>query len=196
VCAELIQTAFACNATRVMALQIGESHSLPLLAPNTVNQHGLSHAYADSQTNMDNMLACEVFQTQVFANIVAKLRDTPDPLDPASSLLDNTLVCWTRDISEPFSTHSQFNIPVMLAGGRGYLNTQAGGAYYNYGGYDAWPGSEKIPKVSTSQIRGAAHQRLLMNLIAWMGVSGGSSFGTVSALDAKERAPLAEIARA
>ena len=191
----LIHTAFACDATRVMALQIGESHSLPLLAPTTVDQHSLSHAYADSQANMDHMLACEVFQTQVFANLVTKLKDTPDPLAPGSSLLDNTLVCWTRDISEPFSSHSQFNIPVILAGGTGYLNTRPGGAYYNYGGYDSWPGSDKIPKVSTEQVRGAPHQRLLMNLIAYMGVPQGATFGTVPALEASQRFPLSEIAR-
>lgn len=189
----LIVTSFACDATRVIALQIGESGSLPLLAPNTVDQHGLCHAYADNQANMDNMQACEVFQTQVFANLVAKLKATPDPLAQGSTLLDNTLVCWTRDISEPFSTHSQFNIPNMLAGGTGYLATAAGGRYVNYGGYDAWPGSDKIPKVSTEQVRGAAHQRLLMNLIAWMGVPGGEKFGTVPALDAGQRSPLKEI---
>lgn len=144
---------------------------------------------------MDNMLACEVFQTQVFANIVNKLKDTPDPLAIGSSLLDNTLVCWTRDISEPFSTHSQFNIPVILAGGTGYLNTSPQGAYFNYGGYDAWPGSDKIPKVSTEQVRGAPHQRQLMNLIAYMGVPNAVTFGTVPALEASQRAPLAEIAR-
>lgn len=192
---QLIATAFACDATRVMALQIGESGSLPLLSPTTVDQHSLSHAYADSQTNMDNMLACEVYQTQVFANIVAKLRDTPDPLAPGSTLLDNTLVCWTRDISEPFSSHSAFNIPVMLAGGAGYLATTPGGAYFNYGGMDAWPGSDKIPKVSTAQVRGAAHQRVLMNCIAWMGIAQATSFGTVMALDASQRMPLKEIAR-
>jgi hypothetical protein len=191
----LILSAFTCDATRVMALQIGESHSLPLLSPTTVNQHGLSHAYADSQANMDSLLACEVFQTQVFANIVNKLKATPDPLAPGSTLLDNTLVCWTRDISEPFSSHSQFNIPVILAGGTGYLNTRAGGAYYNYGGYDMWPGSDKIPKVSTEQVRGAPHQRLLLNLIAWMGIGQGATFGTVSALDANQRLALKEIAK-
>lgn len=191
----LIHTAFACDATRVMALQIGESGSLPLLAPTTVDQHALSHSYADSQATMDNMLACETFQTQVFANLVTKLKNTPDPLTPGSSLLDNTLVAWTRDISEPFSSHSQFNIPVMLAGGTGYLNTRPGGAYYNYGGYDAWPGSIKIPKVSTEQVRGAPHQRLLLNLIAYMGIAKPETFGTVAALDSAQRRPLQEIAR-
>ena len=84
---------------------------------------------------------------------------------------------------------------MILAGGTGYLNTRPGGAYYNYGGYDAWPGSDKIPKLSTEQVRGAPHQRLLLNLIAYMGITKPETFGTVSALDGAQRRPLQEITR-
>ena len=49
----LIWTAVACDATRVIALQMGESGSRRLLSPTSVDEHGLSQAYADSQANRD-----------------------------------------------------------------------------------------------------------------------------------------------
>jgi hypothetical protein len=191
--AKLIVSALSCDITRVVGVQIGTSGSQVLLDGTPVDEHGTCHSYADSPTVAANLVRCETYLSQWFADLLGALKAAPDPLTPGATLLDNTLLVWTRDLSEGFSSHTQYNIPNVLAGGKGYLATAAGGVYRSFGGLDAWPGSPAIPNRSSVRVAGQPHQRLWLNVCEFMGVGDYARFGTVSALPTSQQLPLPEL---
>lgn len=176
--ASLIVAALACDVTRIVGMQWGISNGLYLEAPNVNNdEHSMVHSGVYGQPTV---IAAEQYLSSWFVSLVQALKNTADPSAPGSSLLDNTLIMWTRDIGDG-PTHTQFAMPYVLAGGGSYLKTSATGAFFSYGGNNA------------TAVTGTPHQRLLLNLCDFMGVSNYSGFGAVSQLNAGDQQPLTDL---
>lgn len=175
--AGLIPAALACDVTRVVGMQFGTSNKLFLGGSVNDDEHSAVHSGLDYRPKL---IASEQTVASWVAQLAQTLAATPDPLAPGSTLLDNTLIVWARDMGHG-PTHAQYSLPYALLGAGSYLGKQPGGRYLNFGGDDA------------SATVGSPHQRLLLNLIEYMGAGTGQDFGTVSALAAAERAPLAQL---
>lgn len=122
-----IVRAFACDVTRVAALQFNETEdpSFPWLFDGSVaacrgsfaTWHDMIHLGQPTGANDDvgvpNLLRGQRFYIEQLAHLVRRLADTPD-IDGTSSLLDNTLVLGMTDFGD--DSHGSCNIPVVLAG--------------------------------------------------------------------------------
>ena len=84
----------------------------------------------------------------------------------SGTLLDNTVVVWTSELSSG-NNHSMRNMPYVIAGGASYFDT---GRYVRFGGDD--------------------HSRLLVSLCHAMGLTDISRVGD----DEYDQGPLAGLA--
>ena len=63
--------------------------------------------------------------------MVTALKQTRDPSGSGKTMLDDTLVVWTRDIGNG-PDHTQAKMPFVLAGATSYLKySPSGGTYYD-----------------------------------------------------------------
>lgn len=173
----LLVAALACDVTRVAGMQFGVSNRQYMAGTVNNDEHSAIHS---GESFYPVVIGAEQATAAWFAKLIATLKSTADPFAPGSTLLDNTMVMWTRDMGHG-PAHTQYSMPYVLAGGTGYLKKQSGGSFIHLGGDDA------------SSAVGQPHQRLLLNLIEYMGAGNGADFGTVSALAAGTRIPLTEI---
>ncbi|RYF02605.1 MAG: DUF1552 domain-containing protein, partial [Deltaproteobacteria bacterium] len=164
--ANLITQAFACDVTRVAGMQFGISNNQFLqYTPSAGNEeHSMVHSPGSGDAAV---LASEKFLCDWFVNLVTTLKNTTDPLNPGSTMLDNTLIVWVRDIGDG-PAHVNYSLPFVLAGGQGYLKKAPGGTYVDFGGDNA-----------TGTV-GTSHQRLLLNLAEFMGITDYTGFGDFS----------------
>jgi hypothetical protein len=168
--------AFACDITRVAAVQFGSDQSMPVDLSDIMlktDQHGgLLHSGAPSFTGL---IALERWFCERFADVITKLKATPEA-DGSGTLYDNTLVAWCRDMGDSVS-HNMQNMRFVLAGGAGgYLKTSANGRYLKGAGDSS----------------AARHERVLLNLCEAMGVTSFSGFGD-KALTGADKTPLAAL---
>lgn len=110
---ELLVLALQCDLTRVATFMLGEAASNQTYdfigVPGA--HHAISHHQGQAQLIAD-LVQIGAWEVERFAELVAKLADTPDG---DGSLLDSTLVCWSSEI-EDGNAHSHRNLPVLLAG--------------------------------------------------------------------------------
>ena len=176
--AQIIVSALACDVTRVVGMQFGISNNqfVQYAAPQGVEQHSEVHNGGPQGDPL--VISCEGFLSTWFAGLVAALQAVPDPLNPGTTLLDNTLLLWGRDIGDG-PNHLQYSMPYVLAGGTGYLKHSPGGALFTYGGSN-----------SASTV-GESHQRLLLNLADFMGITDTTGFGDFAKV--KTVGPLTDL---
>ena len=173
---DLIVGALACDLTRVVGMQWGTSTEEYLSGTLGYDEHSAIH----SEGQEAKVNASENYLCTWFANLINKLRATNDPKQAGKTLLDTTLVVWSRDFAHQApGVHSNYSMPYVLAGATDYLKTSPKGTYFNYGGDDL-----------NSQTRGKPHEKLLLNCCEAMGVTDYSGFGQLTGAD---QAPLAEI---
>lgn len=175
--ADLIAAALACDVTRIVGMQFGVSNRQYMGGTVNDDEHSAIHS---GDSFKPEVIGAETAMCNWLVKLAQTLKATPDPLASGSTLLDNTLIVWTRDIGHG-PAHTQYSMPYVLVGGGTYLSKQTTGRYVNLGGDEA------------SQTVGAPHQRLLLNLIEYMGAGNGGDFGTVSSLASADRAPLTQI---
>jgi hypothetical protein len=176
---DIIINAFACDITRVAAIQFGTDQKLEVSLPNLQgDQHnGFIHG---SQTDFTNLKNFEIWMAQQFAYVIAQLKMRPEPDDPSTSLYDNTLLVWSRDMGDAV-VHNQSSMRFVLAGGAGgYFKTNPAGRYID------------LRPMGTS---GAAnrHERVLLSIMQAMGVIDFSLFGDPN-LSATYKTPLPGLA--
>ena len=173
---DLIVNALACDVTRIAGMQWGVSNRQYIQSPSLgQEEHSMVHSGANGT---DAVMALEKFLVGQFVNLVQKLKNRPDP-SGSGTLLDNTLVVWTRDIGDG-PNHLQYSMPYLLAGATQYLKTDPKGVYVSFGGSNEAKNS------------GEPHERLLLNVCEAMGVTDFSGFGSLAA-GAKQ--PLAQLKR-
>ncbi len=115
----LAQAAFVCNLTRVVFFMWTAAASSAVwenLYPGMprYNHHALSHMDLGNADIARAMSAIDRWFADRTATFVTNLKGTPEG---AGSLLDNTLVMYTSEVSD--GTHSYANMPIALFGGPG-----------------------------------------------------------------------------
>ena len=167
----LIASAFACDLTRVAAIQYGSDQSLKVNVSGLPydDQHG-GFIHSGASSNFANLIKFEAYLAQQFVAVVNQLKMFSDPEDSSKSLFDTTLVAWCRDMGDAVN-HDQKSMRFVLASGNGgYLKTSAQGRYIK--------SSER-------------HERVLLNLCEAMGVTSYKGFGDP---DLPSKSPLPNIA--
>ena len=112
---DLMHLALATDSTRVASIQIPINEGLWELPGVSTGAHTLSH-HGKEEWKMDQFRTIQRYILGQYTRLVQKLAE--DKLPDGSSLLDNTLVLYTSGLSNG-STHSNVNLPAVLAGGTG-----------------------------------------------------------------------------
>ena len=156
---DIIVGAFACDITRVAAIQFGSDQSLPVNLPGLQgDEHsGFIHSGAP---DYKNLIAFEQWLSQRFVDVINALKTRQDP-GGSGTLYDTTLVAWCRDMGDAVS-HNQKSMRFVLGGGAGgYLKTNPAGRYI----------------LRTGGGAADRHERVLLNLAEAMGISDYTGFG-------------------
>jgi Protein of unknown function (DUF1552) len=174
---DILVSAFACDITRVAALQFGSDQSMPVdLASETLQgeEHGgFIHGGGPSYAQL---IKLETWMASRFVDLITKLQAVPEA-DGSGTLFDNTLLVWARDMGDAVN-HNQKNMRFVFAGGAGgYLKTDPNGRYLHFGGADPVD----------------RHERALLSICDAMGVTSYKGFGDPM-LSASAKMPLAGLA--
>jgi hypothetical protein len=158
---DVLVGAFACDITRVAAIQFGSDQTmnvnLPELGLQGEEHGGFIHGGGPSFTNL---IKLEQWLAQRFVDLANKLKAIPEA-DGSGSLYDNTLMVWARDMGDAVN-HNQKNMRFVFAGGAGgYLKTAPTGRYLRFAGSD--PNDR--------------HERALLNILDSMGITSYAGFG-------------------
>jgi hypothetical protein len=175
---QIIAAAFACDITRVACLEYGNDQKLMVNAPSSYNlayddEHG-GYIHSGAASNYANLVKFEAYLCTQFVNIINLLKTYQDPLDSTgeTTLFDNTLMIWARDMGDA-QNHNQESMRFVLASGsNSYLKVAAGGRYIK--------SSER-------------HERILLNVCESMGITSYTGFGDPT-LTGASKAPLPDIA--
>jgi hypothetical protein len=170
---DIIVSAFACDITRVAALQFGSDQSMSVDMPDLMLQ-GEEHGgfIHGGGPNFAQLIKLEQWLAARFVDFITKLKAIPEA-DGSGSLYDNTLMVWARDMGDAVN-HNQKNMRFVFAGGAGgYLKTNPNGRYLHFNGADP---SDR-------------HERALLSICDAMGVTSFTGFGDPK-LAAAAKAPL------
>jgi Protein of unknown function (DUF1552) len=155
---DIIVNAFACDITRIAAIQYGNDQKLMVNVSGLPydDEHG-GFVHSGQASNFANLIKFENYLSQQFASLVMSLKSRPDPLDSSKTLLDSTIVAWCRQMGDAVN-HDMKSMRFVLASGNngGYLKTSANGRYIK--------SSER-------------HERILLNLCEAMGLTSYAGFG-------------------
>jgi hypothetical protein len=169
---DLIVNAFACDITRLGALQWGNSHTWQFDTPTGLRNElhmGIIHVQKDAEAvKIENWLSGQ------FARVIEKLKSIQE-LDGSGTLFDNTLMIWTRDFGDADSHNSQSCKFVLAQGAGGYLKLAPTGRYIK--GYS---GNKR-------------YERILLNCAEAMGVTNWDTFGDISADFKPNKTPIPEL---
>jgi len=171
---DIILAAFACDITRVAAIEYGNDQSLMVNLPGRVpfdDQHG-GFIHSGAVTKYRDLIELEKYLAEQFVAIVRKLQSLPDPDDLSRTLYDTTLLVWCRDMGDS-QNHDQKSMRFVLASGNGgYLETAPGGRYVH----------------STER-----HERVLLNICEAVGITSFVGFGDPG-LTGASKTPLPGLA--
>lgn len=148
---DLLVLALACGMTRVASIQWSHTvgpHVFSWLGLKE-GHHSLSHIDDSNPAGVAEFVKAERWYAEQFAALVGKLKATPDPA--GGSLLDSTLVVWSKEMGDG-RLHDCVSVPFVLAGGGVFKP----GRYLKFGG--------------------APHQKLLVSICQAMGLSN-QTFG-------------------
>jgi hypothetical protein len=123
---DLLVKAFTCDMTRVGVLMLGASPELQyswldLAAPYSWHgdiTHGGQQPEPERTNRMQAYAQVATWEVAQFADLVQKLKSTPEGDGSGASLLDNTLLLCTSEMSYG-NGHWGTNLPVIVAGRSG-----------------------------------------------------------------------------
>jgi hypothetical protein len=175
---ELSKLALACDLTRVLSIQIGDStgagmgmkHVLLDGQPIAHNEHEVSHT-GSVDRRPEKQAACTRWKASVFADLLTALDSVKEG---DATLLDHSLVLWTSQMSTPWN-HAMAPFTVVTAGGcGGAIKT---GQFLTYGE----PLALKTRANDDRRVEDSAyspHNRLLISICHAMGMPEVQEFGT------------------
>jgi hypothetical protein len=108
----IIKNAFLCDLTRVVVLANEITQDAPAGSGTFQDQLHCHNALLDGPLHA-------WFMNNGVANLALLLDGTPDPLNPGTSLLDNTVILFTNEHSGGNSEHSARGLPLMTIGSAG-----------------------------------------------------------------------------
>jgi hypothetical protein len=167
---DLAVTAFACDITRVAAVEFGHNQNTQVSLPEVGNPGNWHNDFIHGDNPRTRLVNLERWLAQQFVAAASKLKALPAPTG-TGTLFDQTLMVWARDMGDAVQ-HSGSNMRFVFSGGAGgYLTTSPNGRYLDGGG--------------------AAHQRALVSCGAAMGVVDFTGFGDAQ----QSRIPLDSIGK-
>lgn len=126
---DMLVMAMACDITRVGGIQFSNAKNhirFPWIS-SLGDGHQLSHAGPSNTDAFNEWVARDTWFAKQFAYLLTALDSVSEG---NGSMLDNTVVLWINELSQG-NTHSQVNMPFVLAGSAGgYFDT---GQYIEYG---------------------------------------------------------------
>jgi hypothetical protein len=157
--AQLIASAFSCDLTRVVTLQMGEL-PMDLVNPGYVGSlhDEFAHAVFTDPYAAQIMTDYTAIHAQQFANILDQLDSIPEA---GGTVLDNTLCVWVGELGDGTHGYNQWN--VVMAGGQAFEM----GRYLHFKQdtpIEAWTWD------GTQPVMGRPHQQLLVSLLQSFGV--------------------------
>lgn len=163
---DLAVRAFACNRTRVAAVQFGHHQNTQVSIPEVGAPGDWHNTFMHSDmAPRTRLVELERWLCREFVRAAEALKAIP-LLDGSGSLFDRTLMVWARDMGDGV-IHSGDDMRFVFAGGAGsYLAFSPNGRYIDG--------------------RGAHHQSALVSVCEAMGVTDYSAFGDQS----QPRAPV------
>jgi hypothetical protein len=158
---DVLINAFACDITRVGAVEFGSDESMQVNLPEIGlhgEQHsGMIHAGAPGQAQLAIL---EKWFADRFVEVVNKLKAIPEA-DGSGSLFDNTLLVWCRDMADA-PAHNRRSMKYVVTGGAGgYLRTNPAGRYL----------------AGAGDGNGDLMERLFLNMCDALGITNFSGFG-------------------
>lgn len=172
---DLISSAFTCDLTRVMTLQLGFCDGGLDMIPG-LNQHDITHATGDTKLApdvVDSHKKIDRWFADRWAYLLAKL-DAVQDVD--GTLLDNTLIVFGSDTTTGTNTldnavgahlHSRF--PFWLAGGKNFAFPT--GRYLKYD----HPKDDQYPETAAAW---QTNSRLFVSILQKFGIDQ-ATFGTM-----------------
>lgn len=163
---DLAINAFACDLTRVAAVQFGHHQSTQVNLAEVGTPGDWHNGFMHSDNPRTRLIHIERWLCGQFVAAAQKLKDTPAP-DGNGSLFDQTLMLWARDMGDAV-IHDGSDMRFVLSGGAGgYL--RSGGAYIDGAGQ--------------------AHSKVLFNALEALGIEEVSGLGDGNT----DREPLAAV---
>jgi hypothetical protein len=113
---ELQWLAFQADLTRVVTFMLGRELNFRTYPEIGFNEghHGVSH-HGDRPEQIEKLARLNTYQTELFAEFLAKLEATPDG---DGTLLDHSLFLYGASLSNP-NLHAHYDLPLALVGRAG-----------------------------------------------------------------------------
>jgi hypothetical protein len=109
---DLMHLALQTDSTRLITFALNGLNAVPVIPGVAQDWHNLSH-HGQDQAKLDELRIIEVQQMQLFAELLAKLKNTPEA---DGTLLDRTIVLIGSNLGNA-SSHDNKNLPILVAGG-------------------------------------------------------------------------------
>jgi hypothetical protein len=165
---ELAISAFACDITRVAAVQFGHHQNTQVSIAEVGNPGNWHNDFIHGDNPRTRLTSLERWLALQFVAAANKLKSLPAPTG-TGTLFDQTLMIWARDMGDAVAHNGNDMRFVFSGGAGGFLKTSANGRYIDGGGQ--------------------AHQRALTTCGAAMGITDFNGFGDTN----QSRLPLDTI---
>lgn len=152
---DLAIAAFACDATRVAAVEFGNHQSTQISIPEVGDPGDWHNSFLHGDNPRTRLVNLERWLCDRFVDAANKLKAVPAP-DGDGTLFDQTLMMWARDMGDAVVHNGDMRF-VFSGGAGGYLRTSPEGRYIDAGG--------------------DAHQRALITCCHAMGITSYDGFG-------------------
>lgn len=160
---QLSVNAFACDLTRVAAVQFGHHQRAPVEVPNITGEW--HNEFLHDPNKRAQLVALEQWLCEQFAGAITQLKSLPAP-DGDGTLYDQTIMLWARDMGDAIN-HADSNMVYVFSGGAGgYLKHNANGRYFRASG---------------------GHVKALASAIDAMGITNVANFGS------GDKTPLSQL---
>jgi len=156
---DLAVNAFACDITRVAAVEFGNDQSAQVSIPEVGDPGDWHNTFTHGDNPRTRLTNLERWLCTQFVAAANKLKSLPAP-DGNGTLFDQTIMLWAREMGDAVE-HRGDDMRFVFAGGAGgYLRTSPNGRYIDGGG--------------------DAHQRALISAAEAMGISNFTGFGATN----------------
>jgi hypothetical protein len=152
---DLAVTAFACDITRVAAVEFGNHQSTQISIPEVGDAGDWHNSFLHGDNPRTRLLNLERWLCEQFVATADKLKAITAP-DGSGTLFDQTLIMWARDMGDAVVHNGDLRF-VFSGGAGGYLKTSPEGRYID--------------------AADAPHQQVLLSCCEAMGVTDFSGFG-------------------
>ena len=129
---DLIAHTFACDMSRVATLQIHGIQSgtnYRWVIGSNKDHHGISH-HDNRDSAMRQLVEIRKWHAEQIGKFLDQLASMPD--GNGESVLDNTILLWSTEVSEP-NRHTVSNMPYLIVAGKGTGLAQ-GGVHMRFAG--------------------------------------------------------------